>query len=121
MREGGDGERGRSSAMAHKRNPVAAVSVLACAERVPGLVATMFAVMAQEHERAAGGWQAEWGTLGELVRLTGSAAAWARDLVENLEVDVDRMAANARGLDGDVGAAGELIDRALLAHRAATR
>jgi 3-carboxy-cis,cis-muconate cycloisomerase len=33
--------RGGSSAMAHKQNPVAAVSVLACTKRVPGLVATM--------------------------------------------------------------------------------
>src|SRR5829696_1182149 len=42
VRDGVDG-RGGSSAMAHKRNPVAAVSVLACTRRVPGLVATMFA------------------------------------------------------------------------------
>ena len=75
---GGDG-RGGSSAMAHKRNPVAAVSVLACAKRVPGLVATLLAAMEQEHERAAGAWQAEWGTLSELLALTGSAAAWGRD------------------------------------------
>ena len=60
VREGVEG-RGGSSAMAHKRNPVAAVSVLACARRIPGLVATMFAAMEQEHERAAGAWQAEWG------------------------------------------------------------
>src|SRR5918912_967039 len=49
--------------MAHKRNPVASVSVLACAHRVPPLVATMLSAMPQEHERAAGRWQAEWPTL----------------------------------------------------------
>src|SRR5581483_11759472 len=38
LREGVPG-RGGSSAMAHKQNPVAAVSVLACARRIPGLVA----------------------------------------------------------------------------------
>jgi len=74
VREGVPG-RGGSSAMAHKRNPVAAVSVLACTRRAPGLVATMLAAMEQEYERAAGAWQAEWGTLSELLRLTGSAAA----------------------------------------------
>ena len=74
MREGGPG--GRSSAMAHKRYPAAAVSVLACAARVPGLVATVLGAMAQEHERAAGGWQAEWGTITNALVLTGSAAAW---------------------------------------------
>ena len=40
--------------MAHKRNPVGAVSVLACTKRGPGLVATALAAMEQEHERAAG-------------------------------------------------------------------
>ena len=59
--EGGDHARGGSSAMPHKHNPVAAVSVLACAKRTPGLVATILAAMEQEHERAAGAWQAEWG------------------------------------------------------------
>jgi 3-carboxy-cis,cis-muconate cycloisomerase len=108
--------RGASSAMAHKRNPVAAVSVLACVKRVPGLVATMLAAMEQEHERAAGAWQAEWGTITDLLRLTGSAAAWARDLLEHLEVDSASMRAGA-GADPDLGAAGELVDRALAACR----
>lgn len=44
VREGVPG-RGGSSAMANKRNPVPSVSVLACAKRVPGLVATMLAAM----------------------------------------------------------------------------
>jgi 3-carboxy-cis,cis-muconate cycloisomerase len=50
--------------------------------------------MEQEHERAAGAWQAEWATLTDLLALTGSAAAWSRDLLEHLEVDATRMAAN---------------------------
>ena len=102
--------------MGHKRNPVAAVSVLACTRRVPGLVATMHAAMEQELQRAAGAWQAEWGTLTELLRLTGSAAAWARDLLEHLEVDEDAMSEEA-GPEPDLGASGVLIDRALEAHR----
>jgi 3-carboxy-cis,cis-muconate cycloisomerase len=119
-REGGPG--GRSSAMAGKRNPAAAVSVLACAARVPGLVATMLAAMPQEHERAAGAWQAEWGTIAEALRLTGSAAAWSRALLAQLEVDPARMRANLGGHgEPDLGAAGALVDRALLAHRAARR
>ena len=93
-RERGGPGRGGSSTMPHKRNPVAAVSALACAQRVPGLVATMHAAMLQEHERAAGGWQAEWETLSDLLRLVGAEAAWAREMLEGLEVDPERMRAN---------------------------
>jgi 3-carboxy-cis,cis-muconate cycloisomerase len=80
--------------MPHKRNPVGAVAVAACTARVPGLVATVLGAMAQEHERAAGGWHAEWEPQRELLRLAGSAAAWSRELLEGLEVDPARMRAN---------------------------
>ena len=60
-----------------------------------------------------GSWQAEWGTLGDLLALVGSAAAWSADLLVNLEVDVDRMRENAAGLEGDLDAVDALIDRAL--------
>jgi 3-carboxy-cis,cis-muconate cycloisomerase len=119
VREGGAG-RGQSSAMGHKRNPVASVSVIACVDRVPGLVATMLGAMRQEHERGAGGWQAEWGTTSELLRLTGSATAWAADLLDGLEVDTERMRANLIGDPTVPEAAGELIDRALAAHEEMT-
>jgi 3-carboxy-cis,cis-muconate cycloisomerase len=94
LAEGGGDGRGGSSTLPHKRNPVGAVAVSACAARVPGLVATMLASMAQEHERAAGAWQAESETLSDLLRLTGSAAATLRELLEGLEVDTERMRAN---------------------------
>jgi 3-carboxy-cis,cis-muconate cycloisomerase len=114
-----DGVAGGSSAMAHKQNPVAAVSTLACAQRVPGLVATMLSSMDGELERAAGAWQAEWETQRELLRSTGSAVAWLRDLLEHLEVVGERMAENLRGADAApaLAAAPALIDRALAAHR----
>jgi 3-carboxy-cis,cis-muconate cycloisomerase len=91
--EGGEG-RGGSSTMPHKRNPIAAVSAQACARQAPGLVATLLAAMAHEHERAAGAWHAEWLPLCELLRCTGSATAWLRDCLEHLEVDEQRMRAN---------------------------
>jgi 3-carboxy-cis,cis-muconate cycloisomerase len=110
--------RGGSSSMGHKRNPVAAVSALACAQRVPALVVTMLSSMVGEHERAAGAWQAEWETWGDLLRLTGSATAWARELLEGLEVDPAAMAANLARIDPSssdehVRAAAALVDRAL--------
>jgi 3-carboxy-cis,cis-muconate cycloisomerase len=90
---GGEG-RGGSSTMPHKRNPVGAIGLIACAQRGPALVATMLAAMIQEHERGAGGWQAEWDTLLELLRLTGSSAAIARELLAGLEVDPEKMRAD---------------------------
>ncbi len=91
LREGTAEDRGGSSTMPHKRNPVGAVAVIACARRGPGLVATILGAMDQEHERAAGGWQAEWEPLLDLLRLTGSAAASLRELIEGLEVDPTQM------------------------------
>jgi 3-carboxy-cis,cis-muconate cycloisomerase len=91
----GSGEgRGGSSTMPHKRNPVGAIGLVACAQRGPGLVSTMLAAMGQEHERAAGNWQAEWETLPELLRLTGSAAAIVKELLSGLEVDCEKMKAD---------------------------
>jgi 3-carboxy-cis,cis-muconate cycloisomerase len=92
--EGGGEGRGGSSTMPHKRNPVGAVAVNACAQRAPGLVATILGAMGQEHERAAGAWQAEWEPLLELLRLAGSAAVALRELLEGLAIDVERMGAN---------------------------
>ena len=85
---------GTSSAMPHKRNPVRAVLVVASARRVPGLVATMLASMAHEHERAAGAWHAEWETTTELLRLVGGAVHGTRELLSRLEVDAERMRRN---------------------------
>jgi 3-carboxy-cis,cis-muconate cycloisomerase len=100
VREGGGPGRGGSSAMPHKRNPVAAVAVAACTARVPGLVATVLGAMAQEQERAAGGWHAEWEPQRDLLRLVGSAAAWSRELLDGLEVDPARMRANLDATGG---------------------
>jgi 3-carboxy-cis,cis-muconate cycloisomerase len=102
---------GVSSTMPHKRNPVAAVSALACAQRVPGLVATIHSAMVQEHERAAGAWQAEWETLSDLLRLVGAETAWAREMLERLEVDPERMRSNLDAA-GDV-VMGEAVATAL--------
>lgn len=93
--------KGGSSTMPHKRNPVGCAAVLTAAVRAPGLVATVFAGMVQEHERALGGWQAEWDALPDLARLTGGALAQIAQIVAGLDVNTERLAANlglTRGL-----------------------
>jgi 3-carboxy-cis,cis-muconate cycloisomerase len=99
VREEAEG-RGGSSTMPHKRNPVAAISARAAARQAPGLVATLLACMDHEHERAAGAWHAEWRPLTELLRSTGSAAAWVRDSLEHLVADPERMRQNLDSTDG---------------------
>ena len=92
--------RGGSSTMPQKQNPVAASVALAAAGRAPGLVATMLAAMVQEHERGLGGWQVEWDTLPDLVMCSASGARAAADALDGLQVDTDRMRANAEASGG---------------------
>jgi 3-carboxy-cis,cis-muconate cycloisomerase len=91
---------GGSSALPHKRNPIAAIRARACAQRVPPLAALLLGAMAQEHERAAGAWHAEWEPLGDALALTGGAAGALRTSLEGLEVDGDRMRANLDSTGG---------------------
>jgi 3-carboxy-cis,cis-muconate cycloisomerase len=119
----GEPGRGGSSSMPHKRNPIAAISARAGALRAPGLVATLMSCAAQEHERAAGAWPAEWETLSDLLRLTGSAAHWLADSLGHLEVHADVMGTRAAeslrqsgsglALEVHVAAAAGQVDAAL--------
>jgi len=93
-RDAASPRRGGSSAMPHKHNPVASIAILGCTRQVPGLLATLVASAEQELQRAAGAWHAEWEPLTALLRLTGSAASWAAELLSGLSVDASRMAAN---------------------------
>jgi 3-carboxy-cis,cis-muconate cycloisomerase len=93
------GGRGGSSTLPHKRNPVGSVLAIACARRVRGEASILLGAMAQEHERAAGAWQAEWEALRGALAYTGGAAAAVREVLEGLEVRPARMRANL-GLTG---------------------
>ncbi len=85
---------GTSSAMPQKRNPVGASVAIAASLRAPGLVATILAAMPQEQERGLGGWQAEWETLPDLIRVVGGGARAIAASLEGLTIDPARMRAN---------------------------
>jgi 3-carboxy-cis,cis-muconate cycloisomerase len=86
--------KGGSSTMPHKRNPVGCAAVLTAAIRVPPLVSTVLAGMVQEHERALGGWQAEWEALPDIARLVCGALSVIEETIAGLEVNTKRLAAN---------------------------
>lgn len=86
--------RGGSSAMPHKRNPVSCAAIIAAVARTPGLMATLYASQIQQHERALGGWQAEWETLPELVMLAGGVLENSEYLLSGMQVNVQQMRDN---------------------------
>jgi len=103
--------RGGSSSMPHKRNPVTCAVVLEAAVRVPGLVSTMLSAVPQEYERGLGGWQAEWETLPQIVRLTGGALHHLAEMLPSLQIDKERMRQNLEMTHGLVFA--EAVSMAL--------
>lgn len=91
--------KGGSSTMPQKRNPVDAMMALASARLATGIVPVILSAMANEHERAAGGWQTEWLAIPDLFRRTSSAVDRVRRLLSELRIDPDRMQQNL-ALDG---------------------
>jgi 3-carboxy-cis,cis-muconate cycloisomerase len=110
---------GRSSAMAHKSNPVHAVEARAAFAGVVPQAGILLYAMPGEHERAAGAWQAEWPAVSEAFRLTAGVVARTREALDGLQVDVEKMRANlGPEMDaGELGAAEALVDSALAAYR----
>jgi 3-carboxy-cis,cis-muconate cycloisomerase len=104
--------------MPHKQNPVRAVTAVSAAVRAPGLVATMLSAMPQEHERAAGGWQAEGPTLADLIALTQQSADAIAGALGDLRVDASAMR-NHLAIRGGVAMA-EALSTALAPHGSRT-
>jgi 3-carboxy-cis,cis-muconate cycloisomerase len=97
-----EGAPGGSSTMPHKRNPTRCSLALAAAARLPGLVATLLAGMVQEHERAAGTWQAEWPCVSAAVQAAGMVSESMAEVAEGLRVDRARMRRNIESVGGSI-------------------
>ena len=91
---GDESGRGRSSALPQKRNPIDAVMASAASRLAIGVVPVLLGSMLQEHERAAGGWQAEWEALPDLFRFTMSAVERVKSCLMRLQVETAAMRAN---------------------------
>ena len=92
--------RGGSSAMPHKRNPVASMIALAASMRAPHRVAALLAAMPQEHERGLGNWQAELAEWPGLFMSAHGAVHALADAAAGLSVDTARMRRNIDALHG---------------------
>jgi 3-carboxy-cis,cis-muconate cycloisomerase len=99
-REPSEAGRGGSSAMPHKRNPVRCMLAVHAGLRTPHLVSSLMGSMIQEHERALGGWQAEWAVIPELFKLAAGAALNMADCLSALDVDEGNLARNLDALKG---------------------
>ncbi len=92
--------RGVSSTLPQKRNPAGAATALSAAMIAPNLAATILNAQFQEHERAVGGWQAEWATFPALALVVSGTLRAVVDIAEGLTVDVERMKANLEASSG---------------------
>ena len=87
-------DRGSSSTMPQKRNPISCNYIHACMAMVRRLVAALLDAMVEDHERSTGPWEIEWIAVPEIFLLTSGALQQARTLLAGLEVDAARMRAN---------------------------
>jgi 3-carboxy-cis,cis-muconate cycloisomerase len=92
--------RGGSSAMPHKRNPVASTVIIAAHAAAKGHVMTLIDAMAVSHERPPGLWHAEWHALPQLFGLASGALREAVVMAQGLTVDAERMRKNLDATQG---------------------
>jgi 3-carboxy-cis,cis-muconate cycloisomerase len=107
--------RGGSSSMPHKRNPVLSILIRRAAVSAPQLAATLHTAAALANdERPDGPWHAEWDTLRTLTRRTVVAGSQCAELLAGLGVHSARMAENLGLADvyGEQRAIAELAGKA---------
>ena len=94
-------QRGASSTMPQKRNPISSEILVANAKGVRQQTGLMLDALLADFERATGPWHIEWMAVPESFILAAGSLAQARFMLEGLIVDEARMSANlgmTRGL-----------------------
>ena len=112
--EPGTANRGGSSSMPHKRNPVLSILIRRAAISAPPLAATLHTAAALANdERPDGAWHAEWDTLRTLARRTVVAGSQCGELLAGLRVHPDKMAENLSRTDvlGEQRAIADLVGK----------
>ncbi len=92
--------RGGSSTLAHKRNPVGSTLALACARKAQASATLLTGSLLQEHERAAGAWQAEWDGIAGTLAAAGGGASHMAEVLDGLVVHPEQMRANLEATRG---------------------
>lgn len=110
------GERGGSSSMPQKNNPIRSEQIVAAARAVASALSALHAAGIQEHERGTHGWQLEWLSLSSMLMLAAGALRNADELIAGLVVHPERMRVNLMSGGGLVLA--EALVGALSAHMA---
>jgi 3-carboxy-cis,cis-muconate cycloisomerase len=118
LREEGGHQRGASSTMPQKANPIGSEAVIGMSVLAAHHAGALLAALQGTHERSAGEWQVEWDAVPAVFAAAGGAVAGAARVVEGLRVFPERMRANLE-LDGGtimaeaaMMAVGEVLGRA---------
>ena len=94
MRESATGGRGISSTMPQKQNPVASQALMQSASIARAHLPLVLEAAVADNDRGTGVWPLEWVSIVPIVAVAASAAITARDLIDDLVVDVEQMARN---------------------------
>ena len=104
---------GKSSTMPNKRNPIKTQNVLLAGKFIRAQMQAVLDSTAQEHERGSATWQMEWSLIPNICSQSYFAIVALNELLEDIEIRVDRMSANLR-------AAGDTIYAEAIMMRLAT-
>jgi 3-carboxy-cis,cis-muconate cycloisomerase len=94
VRESGDVNRGGSSTMPQKSNPITSELILTIARMNATLLPALHHANLHEHERGTHGIQLEWLSLAQMIGLTSGALEQAVNLSQNMVVNESRMLEN---------------------------